>query len=72
VMKEIFNAAQCWYPGSTGSIMLENLFTIDKKLIGENILIYEKEPHPKDPRRTIERTTPNPYNYFLSQPAHSP
>ena len=39
---------------------------IDKKLIGENILLFERLPHPRDPTRWVEYVAPNQFNFFLT------
>eukprot|EP00347_Sterkiella_histriomuscorum_P012361 403368887 len=71
-MKEVLNVAQCQFPGSTNFIPLDTFFMVDEsQLIGQNSLIYEKEPHPRNPKRTLERVAPNYFNHFFMQPACS-
>ena len=47
--KEVFNVAQCHFPGSTGEIALDNVFLQGDHLIGENILLMEIQPVPGKP-----------------------
>jgi hypothetical protein len=42
--KEVFNAAQCVFPGSSGQISLDSIQLIGNYLIGENIMLMEIRP----------------------------
>ena len=41
---EVFNVAQCVFPGSSGEISLDSLQMIDSYMIGENVMLLERRP----------------------------